>query len=152
PGPRQVLLPCISLISIPDIFSWPGEGKMGVPSHLESMVACILASPVESPEPPWRLIGGFGIGGVTAVGVGPRSDLLLVVSWSGRGVFDCVTGERVARDPAAPQDGTENWQDDFELEAQGIGPLEGQRIRTAGLFGGGLPRLTHDGWIVEQLA
>jgi hypothetical protein len=35
--------------------------------------------------------------------------------------------------------------------AQGIGPLEGQTIRLAGLHGGGLLRCGQQGWTVEEL-
>jgi len=67
------------------------------------------------------------------------------MSADGLGVFDCSTGARVARD----RDG------DFEFDAgnllvSGIGPLGGQRVRTAGLAGGGLAASTHDGWSVER--
>ncbi len=122
---------------------------MAVPSHLRSMVDRVRASPVETP-PPWRAVGAFAVGGLTDIGFSPRSDLVLVVSGNGRGVFDCVAGERVARDPSVPKDGETDWQDCFHLDAEGIGPLAGRRVRTAGLHGGGLPRLTRDGWSVEQ--
>lgn len=41
--------------------------------------------------------------------------------------------------------------DTARLVAQGIGPLEGEEIQVAGSFiGGGLPTLTHDGWLVQS--
>jgi hypothetical protein len=42
--------------------------------------------------------------------------------------------------------------DPILLTADGIGPLAGQSVRVAGLFGGGLPRTTHDGWFLEAQA
>jgi hypothetical protein len=116
------------------------------------MVARVLASSIEPPPAPWRRIGIFAVGGLTDVGFAPHSNLLLVVSSAGRGIIDCSTGDRVARDPSVPEDDENDWQDRFHLEAEGIGPLAGQAIRTAGLFGGGLPLLTSDGWRVERLA
>ena len=121
----------------------------GVPDHLQTAVARIRATPVQKPPHPWRWAGAFAVGGLTDVGFARQSDLLLVVSAMGRGVFDCASGEKIARDPSPPD---KQWQDVFHLEAEGIGPLDGQRIRTAGLFGGGLPRLASDGWSVERLA
>lgn len=36
--------------------------------------------------------------------------------------------------------------------AQGFGPLAGQAVRTGGLFGGGLPYTTADGWSLDECA
>jgi hypothetical protein len=60
------------------------------------------------------------IGGLVAVGVDPTGRYLLTVSHAGRGLFDSLTWQRVARDLelAYPIDG----------HAIGIGPLSGQRI------------------------
>jgi hypothetical protein len=112
----------------------------------------VLDQPVGQPPSPWKLAGGSAVGGLSDVGFAPGSDLLLVVSSQGRGVFDCLTGERVARDRSVPEGASPDWQDPFELWAVGIGPLAGQHIRTAGLSGGGLSVATRDGWSVERLA
>jgi hypothetical protein len=116
--------------------------------HLEPLRRRVRGTPVGAPPPPWKWRGTHAIGGLTEVGFGDGSDLLLVVSSQGRGVFDCRTGSRVARDPAAPDDG---WYDERGLLAIGIGPLEASWIRLAGLHGGGLHRLGIDGWWVESL-
>src|SRR5262245_37224768 len=113
--------------------------RMAFPEHLRSMVARVLAASIEPPPAPWRRVGSFAVGGLTDIGFGPHTDLMLVVSSAGRGVFDCVTGERVARDASVPAHDEDDWQDRFELTAEGIGPMAKQSIRTAGLFGGGLP-------------
>ena len=89
------------------------------------------------------------MGGLTEVGFADDSDLLLIVSSQGRGVVDCRTGERVARDRAEPDD---SWCDERRLIAKGIGPLEGETIRLAGLHGGGLLNCGREGWSVEGLA
>jgi hypothetical protein len=105
---------------------------------------------VQDPPAPWRPRGAHAVGGLTDVGFGRGTDLLLVVSHDGRGVFDCLTGARVARDPSMPEPDEDDWQDTHELEAEGIGPLAGQTVRTSGLAGGGLPEGTPDGWVAER--
>jgi hypothetical protein len=39
--------------------------------------------------------------------------------------------------------------DEYQLTAIGIGPLESQRLRIAGLWGGGLARTTREGWSAD---
>lgn len=118
---------------------------MSLPDHLNRVVQRMRATPISDPPTPWRCSGSFAVGGLTDVGFGRHSDLLMVISNSGRGLFNCQTGEKVAREY---DDG--DWQDTLALEAQGIGPLHDQRIRTAGLHGGGLPRSSGDGWSAED--
>lgn len=104
---------------------------------------------VAQPPEPWRQTADSAVGGLQEVGFGPGSDCLLVVSSQGRGVVDCSTGERVARDPGAL---SSSWYSEVELKADGIGPLSGVAVRLSGLHGGGLPKVTEDGWWVEDLA
>jgi hypothetical protein len=118
---------------------------MSVPEHLGAAVARVRAMPFADPPPPWAPVRLPHVGGTTDIGFGPRSDLLLVVSHAGRGVFDCRTGERLARDDA------DYLIDVQALEADGIGPLAGSRVRVSGIHGGGLCRVTADGWKVEEL-
>ena len=80
------------------------------------------------------------------MGFADDTDLLLVVSSAGRGLFDLISGERVARDP----DDTYAWFDAFNLRCRGLGSSSQQWIRTAGLSGGGLAHGTADGWRLEQ--
>jgi hypothetical protein len=96
----------------------------------------------------WRQIQGFAVGGLFQVGYAAGTDILLVLSSQGRGVFDCLTGEKVARDHAEAHD----FFDPIRLSAVGIGPLTGTTVRVAGLFGGGLPLTTTDGWGLEVQA
>ena len=94
------------------------------------------------PPAPWSRVRGYAIGGLWQIGYASGRDLLVVYSIQGRGVFDARTGARLARDDGDalgdfdPADGT----------VLGIGPLAGERVRTAGLFGGVLPRATRDGF------
>jgi len=116
-------------------------------TELNDRLRSIKIAPV---PPPWqRTI--HAIGGLTEVGYVPDADLLLAVSSTGRGLFDCTSGQRVARDYTSPDEGG-SWYDDTGLLAQGIGPAEKHFIRLAGLHGGGLPRNTRDGWSLELVA
>ncbi|MEV2268303.1 hypothetical protein [Nonomuraea africana] len=105
-------------------------------------------APLHPPPAPWRRVPVQQVGGLTDVGFGSRpaaSDLLLVASSAGRGVFDCVSGERVARDH-------EDVHPDDPLVRGGIGPLAGVGVPMAGLWGGGLHTTTADGWAVHLVA
>ncbi len=101
---------------------------------------------VEKPPAPWTTLGIFAIGGLFAVGFADGSDLLQVVSSQGNGVFDCTNGERLARDYAD----VFGLFDEVTLEVQGVGPLQGMLIPTAGLNGGSLPSETSDGWQLQD--
>jgi hypothetical protein len=102
-----------------------------VPKHLQSLHARLLSMPVTAPPQPWRRCG-YAVGGLTDVAYDDASDLLLVLSSRGCGVFDCITGERVARNDMIAD------HDTSTLLVSGIGPLVIKTLRTAGLHGGGL--------------
>jgi len=117
-----------------------------IPEHLVAAYKHLIGLRETPPPGPWRKVPTRLVGGLTDVGFLDSSDTLIVVSHDGRGVFDCVTGERLARDPS----------NDFEFDranllARGIGLLAGHLIRTAGLHGGGLALQTPDGWQLECL-
>lgn len=116
--------------------------------HLEPVRHRIRTTPVSLPPRPWTRLSVHAIGGLTEVGFADDSDLLLVVTSQGRGVIDCRSGDRVARDRTEPDDG---WYDERRLRAFGIGPLEGRLIRLAGLHGGGLLRGGRDGWWIDAI-
>lgn len=101
---------------------------------------------IENPPPRWKHVSTWAIGGLFQVGYAEGLDLLLVLSSQGRGIFDCLTGEKLARDDEEAHD----FLDAVRLTASGFGPLNNRTIRTAGLFGGGLPRTTNDGWFAEK--
>lgn len=115
-----------------------GENMRRIQGQLPSLA-------VAPPPAPWRHVTTRAVGGLYEVGFGTASNLLLIISSSGRGVMDALTGEMRARDRS---EGFE-WFDARELLAQGIGPLGGQTVRVAGLAGGGLAATTSDGWSVE---
>lgn len=95
---------------------------------------------------PWKKVADHAVGGLLQVGYAEDSDLLLVLSHNGRAIFDCLTGERIARDSKS------HVYDHFKpnkLLAAGFDVLAGQQIRVAGLHGGGLPLSTEDNWFLE---
>jgi len=108
----------------------------------------VAADEVEMPSP-WRRARPPRVGGLVAAGLDAQGNYLLLVSSSGRGVIDCRTGEKVARDDRPGQE----WLDPSRLRAEGIGPLAGEEIHIAGSYvGGGLPTMTGDGWTLQRAA
>lgn len=100
----------------------------------------------ESP-PPWRRVQ-IRIGGVVAIGFGADTELLLVVTHSGLGVVDVPSGKVVARKIEVSDDD----YNDRPIVAKGIGPLQGQCVPLAGLWGGGLRTMSQDGWVIHRAA
>ena len=120
------------------------------PPHLRQRVDEIRKLPISIPPSPWIRLSLPLVGGLLEVGFSRMSDFLLVISHDGRGVFDCSTGEKVARD-RSPLDNAAAWHDHTRLQAQGIGPIFSEMVSLSGLWGGGLPKQTQDGWRVEML-
>jgi len=111
--------------------------------HLDPLRKELRALQTVPPPKPWHKVGAIAVGGLRAVGFDRESELLLIVSSAGRGVVDCQSGLKVARDDE------EYYEDERHLEARGIGPLQGKTLRMSGLLGGGLPISTNDGWSME---
>ncbi|WNJ17146.1 hypothetical protein [Pontibacter sp. G13] len=90
----------------------------------------------------------FSVGGLSEVGFSEQnSKLLLVISSNGRGLFDCSKLERIDRD----------HHDDFDIDyanllCSGIGELSNEKIRIAGLHGGGFPTVNSEGESLEIMA
>jgi hypothetical protein len=81
----------------------------------------------------------WAVGGLLAVGLAPGTELVLVVSASGLGVFDGA-GRKLARKLDADLTG-------YPDHVAGIGPIAGVEVRLMGCEGGtALPRTTPDGW------
>ena len=110
--------------------------------HLEPFKKKLLSLQIEKPPSPWQHKTTILIGGLCSVGFDRDTENLLILSHQGRGVVDCSTGEKTARDK-------EDYYENKYLEAEGIGCLSGKIIRMAGLDGGGLPTSTEDGWCLE---
>ncbi|MFG3308918.1 hypothetical protein [Streptomyces wuyuanensis] len=117
----------------------------------------LLSVPVVPPPDPWRpvLDRCIPVGGLLGMGfaLAPHGDrdLVMVVSSGGHGLFDAVTGKKIARDrDPDPETSTPDAVPD--LCVPGLGPLDGSRVRIAGLFGGGLHTTTVDGWTLETVS
>ena len=113
--------------------------------HLNPLKEKLLKLEVRSPADPWRRTTCIAVGGLISVGLDRHSDNLLIVSHQGRGVVNCCTGEKTARDYE------DYYENEEYLEAEGIGNLKGKTIKMAGLYGGGLPTFTKDGWQLESV-
>ena len=119
--------------------------------HIRKLNSRLRALKSQAPTAPWKRVAAHAVGGLTEIGYAEDSDWLLVVSSQGRGLFDCLSGERTARDYAEPA-GDIDWYDEISLVARGIGVIESQLVHLAGLHGGGLPRFTRYGWGLELVA
>lgn len=113
----------------------------GLSPYQQAMRQRLLAAPaVQAPEP-WRRIAYAPVGELLGIGFASHpdtgEDLVMVVSHDGHGLFDAVTGEKIARDrdPDLEAGGPDA---DPALRCPGLGPVAGSRVRIAGLFGGGL--------------
>ncbi|MFH9861640.1 hypothetical protein [Streptomyces sp. NPDC017202] len=130
------------------------DPEAGLSAYQLAMRDRLLAAPVVAAPAPWRSVFGScaAVGGLLGIGFavhpGSGNDLVMVVSQDGHGLFDAVTGERIARDrDPGPEGGMPDESED--LSCPGLGPVAGRRVRIAGLFGGGLHTGTADGWSVE---
>ncbi|WP_405940949.1 hypothetical protein [Streptomyces sp. NBC_00207] len=133
------------------------SGSAGLSPYQEELREQMLAAPVVPAPVPWRPVfdplvpvgGLLGIGFATHPDTG--DDLVMVVSNDGHGLFDSVTGEKIARDrDPDPDDSTPDAVPD--LSCPGLGPVAGSRVRIAGLYGGGLHTTTDDGWTLEVVS
>lgn len=124
---------------------------MAPSDYQERMRDRFLAAPVVSAPPPWRSVldSRTPIGGLLGIGfaVHPYDgrDLVMVVSHDGHGLFDAVTGQKIARD-RDPDFDTSTPDASPDLTCPGLGPIAGAPVHIAGLFGGGLHHTTSDGW------
>jgi hypothetical protein len=114
--------------------------------HLDPLRRHLLSLATTRPPEPWRKLGTIAVGGLHSIGFDRESELLLVASASGRGLIDCDSGQKIARD------NSESAYPNRFLELQGIGPLASTTLRMSGLDGGGLPLNTNDGWSVESVS
>ncbi|MEZ4410038.1 MAG: hypothetical protein R3A52_26720 [Polyangiales bacterium] len=86
-----------------------------------------------------------------AMGFAPGTEWLVVLTHDGLTVVDAKTGETLADEPGHSGN-AEGECDPYPVSVVGIGPLIGQRIPVAGLWGGGLKAFTPDGWQVRRIA
>jgi len=93
----------------------------------------------------WVHKNTFAIGGLENVGFVPAKEFLIVLSSQGQGIFDCKTGEKIAR-----QNDNGEWWDKFNEESNsiiGFDFLDNVEIRTHGFYGeDNLPKINEEGW------
>jgi len=99
------------------------RGALGDP------LARLRATPKAPPPRSWRAITVHPVGGLTDTGYAPDSDLLLVISHDGCGVFDALTGECQTGDRQPLKNAR---HDPVHLVAT-ASALADQRIRIGGL-------------------
>jgi hypothetical protein len=85
----------------------------------------------------------MAVGGLTAVGFDRTRDEMLVTSANGQSIISGQTGQRLYRN--REQDGL----DISALKGTRLDSPADERFDMAGLYGGGLRRVTDDGWAVE---
>jgi hypothetical protein len=118
-------------------------------NYVEGLRQRLRSFPNRGAPPPWKQVGVTAVGGLLAVGFAPRSDLLLAVSQSGRGLFDAQSAKCLARDDSEPG---ADWLSQVPYAATAIGVLGSATISLAGILGGGLARVTTDGWHLEVVS
>jgi hypothetical protein len=114
----------------------------------ERLISLLSTIPFRTCPDGWRPVGAFSIGRLTDIGFSQDSELLLVLSSTGRGVIDPSVGLVVARDDEP--DGA--WLSESKLLCEGIGALSGEVVHLAGLRGSGLPRSSGKGESLELFA
>ncbi|MFF2749332.1 hypothetical protein ACFVVA_27780 [Kitasatospora sp. NPDC058048] len=126
---------------------------MALTPHQQHLRDRIMAAGVTAPPEPWRPVGRglIAVGGLLGIGfaVHPESghDLVLTVSHGGHGLFDAVTGLKLARDHEPAED-----PDGLDLSCPGLGQVADVRIPVAGTWGGGLHTAAEGGWHIEVVA
>jgi len=109
--------------------------------------ALLAATQVVDAPPGW-VSKTMAVGGLIEIGFSSQIEhYLLIVSHSGRGLFNCQTLELIDRDYEVEFD-----SDTSELWTEGFGALKGEKVRVAGLYGGGLPLSNPMGDHLETMA
>jgi len=101
--------------------------------HREKITAILEKIPSAENPKGWIKKGSFSVGGFEYFGFAESSDILFVISSSGRGLFDMAKNEKIARDNSI----------DFPLDrtllvCKGFDILEGETIKLASKYGGSL--------------
>ena len=125
------------------MFNWRRQNPVN--DHHAKLRARLESIPTSAPPPPWKLVLNSTIGGLLAVGFAENSDELLVVSSQGRGMFNCLSGDRIARD----DDAMYHNSDSSGMTVPGIGKHSTSTIPVAGIHGGGLLAGSSDGWSLD---
>jgi len=93
----------------------------------------------------WYHRNTFAIGGLQNVGYAKAQDILIVLSTQGQGLFNCISGEKIAR-----LNNDLGWLEHFDEITNSIAGFDCLKdiiIPTSGLYGTNcLARQTNDGW------
>jgi hypothetical protein len=134
-------------------------GHGGLTAYQAELRDRMLAAPVVPAPGPWRPVfeSCAPVGGLLGIGFATHPenghDLVMVVSSAGHGLFDAVTGEKIAQDDDPDPDLEEIRRDSPPgLSCPGLGPITGHRVHIAGLLGGALHMGTGDGWVLEVVS
>jgi hypothetical protein len=133
------------------------SGEALISDYQQQLRERYLAAPVMPAPAPWQpvLDNRTPIGGLMGIGFAAHPadgrDLVMVISHDGHGLFDAVTGEKIARD-RDPDPETSTPDTSPDLTCPGLGALTGTQVHIAGLFGGGLHTTTPDGWTLDVVA
>jgi len=109
-----------------------------------------LLGDVKSEKNPkgWHHVISEPVGGLLGVGFSKmKNNLLLVVSSSGRSLFECSTGNKIERD-YEEYEGLDEWN----LTCKGIGTVQEETITISGFNGGGLPQGNSVGESLETVS
>ena len=94
----------------------------------------------------WREGQIFAVGGFREMGFFPHTDFLMVLSSTGRGIFDCLEAQKIARDLSDYY--MENWNPATGI-VSGFDAFEGQQTVCGGFeYPDTLPKETADQWTV----
>jgi hypothetical protein len=95
----------------------------------------------------WQKRKIWAIGGLLEIGFKSNSDLLMVLSSQGRGIFNCSMVKRIERDHFDYY--REKWNSDLGI-AEGFGILENEIIKCGGFEAPDIiKKETKDNWTVE---
>ena len=95
----------------------------------------------------WQKRNIWAIGGLREIGFKSNSDLLMVLSSQGRGIFDCKKDEKVERDNFDYY--MEKWDSDLGI-VEGFGILKNEKIKCGGFESPDVvQKETDDNWTVE---
>src|SRR5688572_2281413 len=96
----------------------------------------------------WTHKETFAIGGLENVGFIPYQDYLIVLSSNGEGIFDCLTGQRIARNH-----NNYEWNNRFNDESmiiKGFDLFADSEIQTSGLHGADKLKKEWKGWRLKE--
>lgn len=95
----------------------------------------------------WQKRNIWAIGGLLEIGFKSNSDLLMVLSSQGRGIFDCIKGEKIERDNFDYY--MEKWNSELGI-VDGFGILKNEVIKCGGFEAPNIIKQeTNDNWTVE---